>query len=407
MSYTKGYTDKRTGDNVIIVKQASDFGIIDSTKEYFLDGVIDMGATSIEVPSGGLYITGYNFDLSGLTSTENNYTLFTSPVGGSGNILFNDFHIDISGTNSQVYNIEGDTGFEAIEVNRINWNYCNSLGTIRNYRQGLETGTGRFGGTPELTLDGTWVGGYFIDTSIVRSLTDGAYSLYKAGATFSMASRFRSNQNIDLPASASFFDFSPSNFTNPSTVQIQNALVSRNGVFNATDSNITPNINQADLESAWGGNVGMPNTFEGGKLTVSSENLTVISAGSTWYTLNAVWTSSNLEHFDSPASGQLRHLGNSPREYKCIVNFVIESTQNNELGIRLRKWDDSASSFIDFDERVRQVNNFQGGRDVAIFNFSFNVNLDQNDYVYFQVRNNSGNNNATLEENSDWILEER
>ena len=30
-----------------------------------------------------------------------------------------------------------------------------------------------------------------------------------------------------------------------------------------------------------------------------------------------------------------------------------------------------------------------------------------NDYVYFQVRNNSGNQNLTLELNSDWFLEER
>ena len=67
----------------------------------------------------------------------------------------------------------------------------------------------------------------------------------------------------------------------------------------------------------------------------------------------------------------------------------------------------STSSFIEFQERVRQVNNLSGGRDVAIFNFSFNVNLDQNDYVYFQVRNNSGNNDLTLELNSDYTIEER
>ena len=185
------------------------------------------------------------------------------------------------------------------------------------------------------------------------------------------------------------------------------ALVSRSGVFDSTDSNITPNIDQSDLASAWTGNVGMQNTFEGGRLTVTSENLTNIGAGSTWYTLNAIWTASSLEHFDSPSSGQLRHLGNSPREYKCIINFVIESQANNDLGIRLRKYDDSAASFIDFTERRRQVNSLVGGRDICRAPASFNVSLDQNDYVFFQVRNNSGNQNVTLELNSDWILEER
>ena len=86
---------------------------------------------------------------------------------------------------------------------------------------------------------------------------------------------------------------------------------------------------------------------------------------------------------------------------------MIEGQANNDIGIRLRIFDASAGSFIDFAERRRDVNSFVGGRDVAIFNFSFNVNLDQNDYVYFQVRNNSGNQNVTLEIDSDFLLEER
>ena len=130
--------------------------------------------------------------------------MFTSPAGGSGNLLGQDFAIEITGTGSEVFDVVSDTGAEALEFSRVNYNDCTSLGTIDNYRQGLEVGTGRFGGTPELTLKGVWSGGYFIDTSIVRSLTDGAYTLYKAGTGLSMASRFRSNQNIDLPASASF-----------------------------------------------------------------------------------------------------------------------------------------------------------------------------------------------------------
>ena len=72
-----------------------------------------------------------------------------------------------------------------------------------------------------------------------------------------------------------------------------------------------------------------------------------------------------------------------------------------------RKWDDSTSSFSEFQERARQINSFVGGRDVGFYNFSFNITLDQNDYIYFQVRNNSGNNNLTLEADSDFLVEER
>ena len=161
----------KTFDNLVIVKQASDLsGILDSTKDYFIDGIIDMGSQSISVPATGLNLTGYNFDISQLVSTASGYTMFVSPVGGSGNVLGKDYGIDVSGSSSQVYDLTDATGFNAFEFARINYNNCTSLGTINGYRQGLESGTGRFGGSPELTLAGTWLGGFFIDTSIVRIL---------------------------------------------------------------------------------------------------------------------------------------------------------------------------------------------------------------------------------------------
>ena len=397
-----------TLDGRIVVNQSNVAttlgGTIDSTKQYFIDGSIDMSGVTVTVPSTGIFIKGYNLDLSFLTCSDNSYTMFDSATAG--NVFFQDITVTTSGTASQVFDLTDATGFNAVELVRVNFNDCTAIGELNGYRQGLETNTGRFGGTPEMTLSGTWIGGYFIDVSIVRSLTDGGYTLYKAGTGFTMNSRFRTNQNIDLPASASFFDFAPSNFANPSTVQIQGALVSRNGSFDATDTNITPNITQADLASAWSNNIGMPNTFEGGKLTLTTETATTLSVG-VWSTIAGTWTTSNLEHFDSPSNGELRHLGTSPREYKCIVNFIVDGGANDDIGVRIRRWDNSASAFVDGPEIRRQVNNIVGGRDVAFYNISFNVELDQNDYVFFQVRNNTDNTNITLELESDFVIEER
>jgi len=308
--------DPATGlSNRVVVTQASDFaGTLDSTKQYFLDGIIDMGSQSIEVPAGGLNITGYTFDLSKLISSAAGYTMFTSPGGGSGNVLGMDYAIEVTGTGSQVYNLVSATGLDAFEFTRINYNDCTSLGTIDNYRQGLEIGTGRFGGKPELTLSGVWLGGYFIDTSIVRFLDDGAYSLFSAGAGFVMNSRFRSNQNIDLPANASFVDFSAANFVSPSTLQLDGCIITRGGVFDATDTNIIPNAAASDLVSEWMGNNGIDNTFVGGESTITAEVLTTIVSDGVYVDLNGTFTPSGLTHFDSPSNGQLRHLGDSPRD---------------------------------------------------------------------------------------------
>jgi hypothetical protein len=398
---------KRILKNEVIVRKAEDFGLIDSTKQYFIDGIIDMGATSVEIPDGGIYITGYNFNTSGLISTENNYTMFTSPVGGSGDVLFSDFHIDVSGISSKVYDLVSDNGFQAIEVDKVNYNNCTSLGEIDNYRQGLETGTGRFGGTPNLVLSGTWLGGYFIETSIVRSLIDGSYALYEEGVSFIMNSRFRSNQNIDLNTTVAFFDFTPSNFVNPNTVQLQNCIVTRNGVSNSGDLTIIPNMLSSDVESRWKGNSGLPNTFAGASSNITTEVATVVSAPLTFYDLAGTYTVDSLSHFDSPANGQLRHIGDDPKEYRVFVNGILDAGNGDEIDLKIVLWDDSASGFVDQKIVRRVVNNLQGGRDVAFFSFSSTVVLDQNDYIKLEVSNVSDTTNVTWELGSELIVEER
>lgn len=393
--------------NRIIVTQASDFGVIDSTKEYFLDGIIDMGGISIEVPAGGIYISGFNFNLSKLIDSTSSYTMFTSPFGGSGDVLFMDFAIEVTGLGSKIYDLTDATGFHAYEIQRINFNNCTSLGTLDSYRQGLETGTGRFGGTPNLIFSGTWLGGYFIDTSIVRSLTNGVYSLFEEGTLFSMASRFRSNQNIDIPADVSFFDFQPSNFVNPSTVQITDAIISRNGVFDAEDTNIIPNIDKGDLVSSWNGNKGIQNTFEGGENRVTTEVATTIVSTGIFVDLAGTYTASDLQHFDSPSNGQLRHLGDSPIEYKINVFGIIDGGSNDEVELKIVVWDDSASAFVDYKSVVRVINNLQGGRDVAYFNFTDNLVLNTNDYVKLMVANISDTSNVTAELDTEFTIEKR
>ena len=391
--------------NRVVVTSSEDLaGTLLSTNEYFIDGIIDMGTQQIEVPQGGLNLAGYNFDISKLITSASNYTMFTSPVTGSGDLLGKDYAIEVTGTNSKVYDISSDTGLEAFEFARINYNDCTSLGTIDNYRQGLEVGTGRFGGMPELTLAGTWVGGYFIDTSIVRSLTDGAYSLFKAGAGFVMESRFRSNQNIDLPASASFFDFAAANFTNPSTLQIDGAIITRDGVSDSEDANITPNITSAELPSAWMGNQGMQNTFPGGTQTMTTEISTVIATINTFVDVLGTFVATDMQHFDSPANGQLRHLGSSPREYRISSDFVVDGTSNDVLAIKLVKWDNSASGFVDIITQRRQVNSLVGSRNVCFFSILAGFTLDQNDYVKLMIENQTAGRDALIETDSFYSL---
>jgi len=400
-------------DNRIIVTQANFAttlgGTIDSTKEYFLDGIIDTGSTSITIPSTGINISGYNFDLSGLVSSEDNYTMFVSDVGGSGNVLGKDYKIEVTGTNSQVYDLTDANGFNAFEFARINFINCTSLGEISGYRQGLENGTGRFGASPSLTLSGTWLGGYRVVTSIVRNMSGTtAQPLFKAGTGFTMNSRFATDANIDLGTLQPLLDFAPSNFVNPSTLQLQEMILTRGGVSDPTDTNITPNIESSDLVCNWKRNVGLNNTYVGGTISLISEATTAITFN-TWTAFSGTFLGTGLQHFSANASGELTHNGTSPREFEFTGNLVVEGGANDSLSVRFNKWDNSASAFtpLDYTIQTRTVNSLVGGRDVAIFNLDIGGELDQGDYLFLEVRNNTDGTNVTLESSSYFRVQER
>lgn len=381
--------------NRIVVRQASDFGVIDSDVEYWVDGVVDMGTTSISVPSTGINITGYNFIISKLISTENNYTLFTN--GSNGDFLIRDISIEVSGTNSQVYDIKSATGNEAIEVDKVNYDNCTSLGIIDNYRQGLETGTGRFGGTPNLELVGIWTGGYRITTCIVRDLDVGMTgALFEAGLGFSMASRFLSDINCDLPASAAFIDFASANFPNSSTVQLHGCIMTRNGVIDPTDTNLTPNLPATALAADFVGNLGLPSTLFGGRLTCSTQALSSIAVLGTYITLAGTFTASELVHFDSPGNGELRHLDNQPREYVVFGDLIMSGVADDLISVRILKTLADTSTEVVYTQNRGAIKITGAQPDQVSFNMSANIVVDVNDKIHLEVANLSSTSDVIL-----------
>ena len=409
----EGISESIELDNRIIVTQANKDttigGVIDSSKQYFLDGIIDLGTTQITVPTTGITIAGLSFDISGLISSEDNYTMFVSETSliGSGNVLGADFLISVTGAGSKVYELYDATGFNAFEFARINYNDCTSLGDIYDYRQGLEEGTGRFGGSPSLTLHGLWRGGYRITTSIVRSLAGTMTEpLFKEGLLFQMNSRFLTDINCDLPTLAPFSDFKPVNFPNPSTVQLKGAIFTRDGGFNPNDTNIFSDLEASDLACDWDNNIGIKNTFIGGALNNDAELETVIVTQGTAVDLNGTFSSRDLQHFDTPANGRLRHIGVNPTDFLVTWDLLIDGKNNDNYELFLIKIDSLANVTVEISQ-VRTVNNFQGGRDVGIWTGSAPVTLNQNDLVFWQIANLLDTDNCTLEVDSTWTITER
>ena len=395
--------ESRLYDNIVVVKQASDLSSIDSTKVYVLDGSIDMGSQSIEVPSGGLTITGFGFDNSKLTSSASGFNLFTSPVGGSGNLILRDIAIEVTGTTGEVFNLVSDTGFEAIEIRGVNFNGCTSLGYLDNWRQVLEVETGRFGGTPELELRNA-MNGYRITTSIVRGISN-ITALFKAGSGLTFSGRFLTDINCDLPATGALFDFAKANFSNDESCEIIGARITRAGVVDANDSTLIPNISADATEAKWRDNVGVGNTRKYLKNVITTEVATTVSVASTWYPMAGTWTVNSESHFDQPSNGELRLLSGQ-ETVDIIANILLESTAGNDLGLRVTKsTDDGATWPTVITETEADVNNLQGGRDVAIINLSCLANsMNKNDRLRLEVSNNTAANNITAELNGSFIV---
>ena len=399
-------TDGTDGDvsfnQLVVIQSVEDFpNPLLSTEQYLIDGKIDVGAVQLEVPEDGLYLAGHNFELSSIFSSVDNHTMFTSPVDGSGPVFARDVTITTSGASSRVYNIKAKTGLEAIELVRVNYTSCTSLGVIDGYRQGLEEGTGRLFGSPELELKGTWLGGFRITTSIVRFLDAGfTGSLFKAGAGLTFGSRFLTDMNVDLPANAAFTDFSEANFPVISTLQISGAIFTREGIANAEDTGYFPNITHASLASSWRSNQGLPNTLQGGVTSVATQVATVIGLPNQSYPILGTFAVTELQHFDSPAEGQLRHVGVDPRNYTLFGDINLEGTKDDLIAINVMKWDESSGISVNLFTQERPIASWSGPRDVAAFTLNLGIILDKNDYIYLEVVNETAARNVTAEVSS-------
>lgn len=396
-------TTYETLDSVVVVTKASDFGVIDPTKIYLIAGIIDMTGVTLEVPSGGMNIIGYTFDVSQLVNTEASYAMFTSPVGGSGNLLIENVGLETSGASASVFALTDATGFNAVEMNKVNFNNCTSLGYLDNYRQGLENGTGRFGGTPELELRSAWVGGYRTTTTITRGLSN-ITSLFKAGAGFTFAGRVAISMNCDLPATGALVDFSASNIDNDESLELFDCRVTRQGVLDATDTAIHPNIDHTSVKCLWNNNAGLPNTTRYIKASVTTEVATTVSQIDTYYPLAGTLTVDTNSHFDMPVNGEFRLL-TANGTYQLTGDFVLDAPANDTIDLRVTKSTDGGATYpTEITHIRRQVNSFVGGRDVAFVPVNFIATLAKNDRVRIEVGNKTSTGNITAELDSFFII---
>ena len=379
---------------------------LQSDKVYIIDGVVDLTGSgiSIVVPPEGLSIQGFGFNASKLICGDDDYSLITSPVEGSGDLVIQDISLSASGTNSEVYDITDSDGNHAIEITGVNYIDCTSLGSFTDYRQVLETGTGRLGGTPELTLNGS-MNGYRIDTSIAFNMSNFS-ALFKSGVGHSFSGRFITDINCSLPALGALADFSESAFINDETMVVQGALIARQGVIDPEDTLIFPNINETSVKANWKSNTGIKNTKKYIKATSTAEVETVISAINTYYPLQGTVTVDRDTHFQMSTNGEFELLTGSS-DYFVNGDITISGTANDVIDLRVTKSTDGGVTYpTEVNHISRVINNLSGARDVAFFPINFIAELNKGDRLRIEIENKSGTGNVTMEIDSFFIISE-
>ena len=394
--------DANLSDATVIVKQASDLGgTLSSAYRYIVDGAVDMGSQSITVPEGGLFIAGLGFGISSLTSSADNYNMFITGATFSGDLFLDGVDTGVTGTNSQIFELDNDSNFGAVEYNNGNILAGSTIGNLTNYRQFVMSNVAIFAITDGLTFTGAWAGGVAIIDTICIGVGAGV-TIFKAGVGLVFSGSIRSNINaLSINATTTIFDFTTGNIANDGAFSLTDARFNK-------DSNPVPNITGADVRARFRNCTGVGNTYAGSAYVFTSavstgalvQGTPVKMPGATAYS-DEYWFSNsgnNRAVFDSDLAG----------EYEVAFNLSFTGTNNVEMGVQIRQWDNSASLWIDVgSEFIATLNGGPAGtRAEGVSGFAY-CTLDAGDYIEIWIVNNTNTTGITPSIGGSVIIKER
>lgn len=385
----------------VIVRAASDLsGTLDSSKVYIIDGIIDMGSTQITVPQGGLTLRGLDFGVSGLTTSQASHTLFIDDGVYSGDLLMRDMFVTVSGTGSQVFDLDNAGNGNAVECTDFNFVSCTSLGVLSNYRQGLWSNFALVACKDGLTMDGTWAGGFAILTSILVSAgTAFTGTILKKGASLVVNGSIRSDMNaLQLDSTGAISDFAPANITNDAEFRMI-------GVRCNAAATPFPNMPASSVKARFSSCVGFRNTYVGAQWSITTETATVISAANTPVKVAGTTAYADENWFSNTTDNAFVYDGSDQIGVIIHGQLSFSGTNGNQINVILRHWIDSSSSYVTLSQTGAFTMN-AGGRAENVSMHAF-CDFDQNDRLEVWVENQSSSNNVTAKLNGIVSINER
>lgn len=380
----------------ILVRRAEDFGTIDSSKVYVIDGDVDMGSTSITIPSTGIQIKGLGTVVSKMRSTQASYDMFVDAAGDCGDVFISGVDFIVSGAGSQVFNLTNGAGSNTFELSDVNFTSCTKIGILTDFRQFLAVRGFMLSCTGGWEFAGTWAGGARISTFLVRAFTG---TLFKGITGLTFGSRFLSDANIDIPSGSVGYDFAnESMFTNDGDYELLGGELTGAGT-------LTSGVSNTSVKSKWRDNNGIANTYVGSRWTLTSETATTVSASSTYYKAAGTTTYADETWFSNSTDNAPVLDSSNPIEVICSGALSLTAGNNQDLRVKVRQWDNSASAYVDL-ETMPQVTTSGTGNAQTVAVIAF-ATMEENDRIELWVSNESATANITLKENSQFAILER
>ncbi len=391
-------------DSQVIIRNATQLAgpvPLNSTKEYFIDGDIDMGSISIIFPQGGLMFKGLGFGVSQFKSSESNYTLFIDDGVFSGDLFINGLDIEVTGTGSKVFDLDNAENSNAVEFINTNFTNCTSLGNLKDYRQLLTNNVAFIDIKDGLTFDGTWSGGAAILTTIMLNIGAGV-TIFKQGDSLSFEGSFRSDLNaLSISSTTVLFDFVADDFVQDGAFSLTNVRVN-------PASNAVPNISPADQKSRFRNCSGIDNTFVGAAYTLTTAVSTGTLVDGTLVKMPGATTYSDEFWFSNSVDNASIYDSTLPGEVEVNFNLSFTGTANKELAVQVRQFDSSASAYVNIGPEYKATTNGgpAGTRAENVSGFAY-ATLNEDDRVEVWIKAVGSTNAITPSVGGSVIIKER
>lgn len=337
----------------------------------------------------GTTLTGYSQNINCLKSTEDNISLIKT----SGNLFIKHLEIQVTGANSEVININGGTGFEALDMFYCSFINCTKLGTLNNIRQLFWEAGFANNFSEGFLLQGDWLGGVTVkDTRCTGVIS----YIFKGDVNFTCSS-IRSNISASLLTGSVAWDFDYNMFNNDASYQLEGGRYEGTGKmvsnFTTGDTTITKNSRKSFFKNNKG-NLG-ENTFIGIEWIVTSQVETSLTFN-VLTKLEGVVAYSNEVNFISSGNNTIIYNSNITQLFNIQGSIYLLGGANDIVDLYVRKWNNITSSYENIQIIRRLIVNSQAGEDVAEFNFFTSIELSFGDRIELWVVNLTDSSNVTM-----------